>query len=48
MRKAYKKSSLRFHPDKALVHCRFAASLGDSGTVMPDTSEVSNMRSVCL
>eukprot|EP00891_Asterochloris_glomerata_P007206 jgi/Astpho2/7206/fgenesh1_pg.00113_%23_41_t len=40
VRKAYKKSSLRFHPDKALVHCRFAASLGDSGTVMPDTSEI--------
>lgn len=40
VRKAYKKSSLRFHPDKAMTHCKFAFSLGPSGAALANSSEV--------
>ena len=40
VRKAYKKSSLRFHPDKAMSHCKFAASLGPNGAALADFPEV--------
>ena len=40
MRRAYKTLALRFHPDKALVHCRFAHALSPSAAHLIDHSEV--------
>lgn len=41
IKKAYKKLALKFHPDKALSHCRFDAQLGTSGARLLAASEVS-------
>ncbi|KAL0022774.1 hypothetical protein WJX79_003861 [Trebouxia sp. C0005] len=40
VRKAYKKCSLRFHPDKAITHCKFAFSLGLQGAALADRLEI--------
>ena len=40
IRKAYKKCSLRFHPDKAMTHCKFAFSLGPSGAALADRLDI--------
>ena len=40
IRKAYKKCSLRFHPDKAITHCKFAACLGPTGAVLADCLDI--------
>ncbi|KAK9865703.1 hypothetical protein WJX84_011414 [Apatococcus fuscideae] len=40
IKKAYKKLALKFHPDKALSHCRFAAQLSPSGARLLSASEV--------
>ncbi|KAL0051715.1 hypothetical protein WJX82_000922 [Trebouxia sp. C0006] len=40
VRKAYKKCSLRFHPDKAVTHCKFAFSLGLQGAALADRLEI--------
>ena len=40
IRKAYKKSSLRFHPDKAITHCKFAFGLGSKGATLADRLEI--------
>ncbi|DBA87393.1 TPA: hypothetical protein ACH3X1_004435 [Trebouxia sp. C0004] len=40
VRKAYKKCSLRFHPDKAITHCKFAFSLGLQGAALGDRLEI--------
>ncbi|KAL3152969.1 hypothetical protein ABBQ38_011999 [Trebouxia sp. C0009 RCD-2024] len=42
IRKAYKKCSLRFHPDKAITHCKFAPALGASGAVLADRLDIEN------
>lgn len=40
VRKAYKKSALQLHPDKALAQCRFSVRLGDQGLELCSRSEV--------
>lgn len=40
VRKAYKKSALQLHPDKALVQCRFSVKLGSQGLDLASRSEV--------
>lgn len=40
MRRAYKKSALQLHPDKALVQCRFSDRLGPHGVQLLDTPQV--------
>ena len=40
MRKAYKKSALQLHPDKALAQCRFSVRLSDQGLELYSRSEV--------
>lgn len=40
IRKAYKKCSLRFHPDKAVAYCKFAPALGTCGAVLADRLEI--------
>ena len=40
MRKAYKKSALQLHPDKALKECRFTVRLGNQGLELSSRSEV--------
>ena len=40
IRKAYKKCSLRFHPDKAVAYCKFAPALGSCGAVLADRLEI--------
>lgn len=40
VRKAYKKCSLRFHPDKAVTHCKFAFSLGPQGAALADSYDI--------
>ena len=40
VRKAYKKCSLRFHPDKAVTHCKFTYSLGLQGAALADRLEI--------
>ena len=40
IRKAYKKCSLRFHPDKAITHCKFAPALGTCGAVLADRQDI--------
>ena len=40
VRKAYKKSALQLHPDKALVQCRFSVKLGSHGLDLASRSEV--------
>ena len=42
IRKAYKKCSLRFHPDKAITHCKFAPALGACGAVLADRLDIEN------
>ena len=40
VRKAYNKSALQLHPDKALVQCRFSVKLGSQGLALASRSEV--------
>lgn len=40
VRRAYKKSALQLHPDKALTQCRFSLRLGDQGLELCSRSEV--------
>ena len=40
VRRAYKKSALQLHPDKALAQCRFSDRLGPHGVQLLDTSQV--------
>ena len=40
VRKAYNKSTLQLHPDKALVQCRFSVKLGSQGLALASRSEV--------
>ena len=40
VRKAYKKSALQLHPDKALKECRFTVRLGNQGLELSSRSEV--------
>ena len=40
VRKAYKKSALQLHPDKALAQCRFSVKLGSQGLDLASRSEV--------
>lgn len=40
VRRAYKKCSLRFHPDKAVTHCKFAFSLGPQGAALADRHDI--------
>jgi hypothetical protein len=47
IRKAYKKLALRFHPDKALSHCRFAVQLGSCGAALADADKVSSLDLAC-
>ena len=40
VRKAYKKSALQLHPDKALAQCRYSVKLGSQGLDLASRSEV--------
>lgn len=40
MRRAYKRSALQLHPDKALTQCRFSSRLGIHGALLVDTAQV--------
>lgn len=40
VRRAYKKSALQLHPDKALAQCRFSDRLGQHGVQLLDTPQV--------
>ncbi|KAK9813108.1 hypothetical protein WJX72_009189 [[Myrmecia] bisecta] len=40
VRKAYKRLALRFHPDKAITHCRFAARLGSCGAQLAAVPQI--------
>ena len=40
VRKAYKKMALRFHPDKALVNCRYAEQMHPQGAALADARTI--------
>ncbi|EIE19931.1 hypothetical protein COCSUDRAFT_58168 [Coccomyxa subellipsoidea C-169] len=40
VRRAYKRSALQLHPDKALAQCRFSSRLGPHGVLLMDTPQV--------